>query len=581
MTGRDEVHSWFGPTLLDMAPEPDRDTSPETQRLWRGFMTARATLGLMLVLVHGALYVLALVDQGLLLFMCGCYAALTVATRVWLPPQRLRRSFDGPWLAVIGVDVAFFAMLQVLHGSSINYTPLFVLPLLLASVLGSLLLAMGTAAGVTLLLLLNGLRLSLQAHDNMAPLFIQIALTGAGSFALVYLSHQLAARLASQERQTRRSQTAARIQQQVNDLVIESLHDGVLVVDGQGTVHAANPAARLMLQGEPPTPLAVPFLLTQASAWQPLLALARHSFASAQAQQADINIQQPGQGSRHIRARTQLTGVRPQTVAPLCVVFLQDQREIEARIRTDKLASMGRLSAAVAHEIRNPLAAISQANALLDEELTTPSQRQLTALVQQNARRLARIVDDILDIARAKGRGLAHAGETLALEPSVRRICQDWELSQPNRPALQLDLNAPDALVDFQQDHLRRVLVNLLDNAHRHASGRAGSIQVITQRLAARQSSLAIWSDGAPLEASVQQHLFEPFFSSESRSSGLGLYISRELCERHGATLSYQRTERMAHGHWCPGNEFALHLRPPPALHPTPANTASPPEPRP
>src|SRR5574343_388505 len=160
MTGRDEVNSWFGPTLLDMAPEPDRDTSPETRRLWRGFMTARATLGLMLVLVHGALYALALVDQGWLLFMCGCYAALTVATRIWLPPQRLHRSFDGPWLAVIGVDVAFFAMLQVRHGSSINYTPLFVLPLLLASVLGSLLLAMGTAAGVTLLLLLNGLRLS-------------------------------------------------------------------------------------------------------------------------------------------------------------------------------------------------------------------------------------------------------------------------------------------------------------------------------------------------------------------------------------------------------------------------------------
>lgn len=581
MATTDEVNSWFGPTLLDMAPEPDSDTSPETQRLWRGFMAARTTLGLVLVLVHGALYALELVDQAWLLAVCCAYAALTMATRVGLRPQRLRRSFDGPWVAVIGIDVAVFALLQWLHGSSINYTPLFALPVLLASVLGSLLLAMGTAAGVTLLLLLNGLRLSMQTHDNMAPLFIQIALTGAGSFVIAYLSHQLATRLASQERQTRRSQTAARIQQQVNDLVIESLQDGVLVVDGQGTVHAANPAARLMLKSEWLSALTVPFRLTEDTAWQPLLALTQQSFAVAAQHYADINIQLPGQGARHIRARTQLTGVRQPAAGPLCVVFLQDQREIEARIRTDKLASMGRLSAAVAHEIRNPLAAISQANALLDEELTTPGQRQLTGLVHQNAQRLARIVDDILDIARVKGSSQAEAGETLALEPSVRRICRDWEQAQAGRPTLHLDLNAPNALVDFEQDHLRRVLVNLLDNAHRHASAQAGSIQVITHSLASNQTALTIWSDGEPLDASVQQHLFEPFFSSQSRSSGLGLYISRELCERHGATLSYQRTQRKAHGALCAGNAFVLHLRPPPAVRDTVRDLSLQPTPRP
>jgi two-component system sensor histidine kinase PilS (NtrC family) len=100
--------------------------------------------------------------------------------------------------------------------------------------------------------------------------------------------------------------------------------------------------------------------------------------------------------------------------------------------------------------------------------------------------------------------------------------------------------------VRFDSDHLRRVLVNLLDNALRYAGERPDSIRVST-RNANGQASLHVWSDGAPLEPSVQRHLFEPFFSSESRSSGLGLFICRELCDRHGAVMGYERAE---------GNEF-------------------------
>ena len=94
----------------------------------------------------------------------------------------------------------------------------------------------------------------------------------------------------------------------------------------------------------------------------------------------------------------------------------------------------------------------------------------------------------------------------------------------------------------FDPDHLRRLLVNLLDNALRHASHNAASIRVITQPHGPERGRLAVWSDGKPLETSVRRHLFEPFFSSESRSSGLGLYICRELCERYGAEIAYQRS---------------------------------------
>jgi two-component system sensor histidine kinase PilS (NtrC family) len=118
--------------------------------------------------------------------------------------------------------------------------------------------------------------------------------------------------------------------------------------------------------------------------------------------------------------------------------------------------------------------------------------------------------------------------------------------------------NADKAGVMFEAEHLRRLMVNLLDNALRYASPAGDAIQVATTAPASGQARLSVWSDGQPLEKTVQSHLFEPFFSSESRSSGLGLYICRELCERHGALIGYQRVVH----HGVEGNEFFILFRP-------------------
>ena len=131
---------------------------------------------------------------------------------------------------------------------------------------------------------------------------------------------------------------------------------------------------------------------------------------------------------------------------------------------------------------------------------------------------------------------------------------------------LALHLSPASPTVSFDPEHLHRVLVNLLDNARRYASRQTEAIQVISQVGADGMPLLAIWSDGPPMEPSVEQHLFEPFFSSESRSSGLGLYICRELCEGHGASIGYHRVRRMARATLMDGNEFFLTLRPASAI---------------
>jgi len=149
----------------------------------------------------------------------------------------------------------------------------------------------------------------------------------------------------------------------------------------------------------------------------------------------------------------------------------------------------------------------------------------------------------------------------LALDAHVRDFCDEWAVQHGELQRLRVSLGAGDAYVQFGREHLRRVLVNLLDNASRYASRHAGAIQVETRAVRHGPVTLLVWSDGPAMEAAVRRHLFEPFFSSESRSSGLGLYICRELCERHGATIAHERTARPQGPQTVEGNEFFVHFR--------------------
>ena len=562
MSASPDGQSWFGPNLQDASTEL-ADNPQEFERLWRGFMTARVTLGLVLLLLQTTLYALSASKGSLLILFCLAYFTATLAGRLMTSPTQLGKKFTFQWVSTFGVDVLTFAALQVAQGSSINYAPLFALPVLMASVLGSLVIAMGAAAGVTILLFAYAAWMSINVPADTASNFLQAALTGAGSFVISFLANQIATRQANVELRAERNQLAARVQKLVNELVIESLSDGVLVVDRKGTVRAANPAARRLLGADRALQVST-FDLASLTGWHGLVDQMQLSFTRRGPQQADISIHHAGQGPRRVRVRTQLTATQDSGTESLCVMFLQDQREIEARMRTEKLASMGRMSAAVAHEIRNPLAAIAQANALLDEDLTDPRQKQLTQMVGQNAKRLEKIVSDILNVARAQHQDNNEPSGPLDLNAAVLRICRDWQgqALADRSHLIGIQLSPRPIQVQFDGEHLRRILVNLLDNAKRYASGQQDAIQVCVAPSNTGQATLSVWSDGQPMDQSVERHLFEPFFSSESRSSGLGLYICRELCEGHDASISYVRTPRDMRGKSIDGNDFIVSFQP-------------------
>jgi two-component system sensor histidine kinase PilS (NtrC family) len=550
--------SWFGPAA-PWAAVIHTDDTREFSRIWQGFMTARFTLALVLLAMQVTMLAIGTAHSKALLLISLAYFASTLTTGLFGRPLFLGNSFNRHWIRLVGLDVLAFSSLQILQGNPVNYTPLFALPILLASVLGSLRLALGTAAGVTMLLLGSTLVAYLDGSADTTVSLLQAALTGVGYFAIALLANQLSSRLSSEGLRVRASQAAVNLQRQVNELVIESLPDGVLVVDRQGAVLAANPAALKLLASLPQHKGQLSNLHLEPG-WLPLLELTQQSFAQGLGQQQDVTIRHEGLGPRRIRVSTRPTNPQDLGGESLCVLFLQDQRELEARMRTEKLASMGRMSTAVAHEIRNPLAAISQANDLLEEDLGDPRHKRLTQMIGQNAQRLARIVNDILNASRAQPQDGSLTPLQIDLNETVGRVCRDWSAQNHWQHGLPCDLSAQAVLVQFEGDHLRRVLVNLLDNARRFAPVRAGSIQVQTQDLAERGATLRVWSEGPPMDRTVERHLFEPFFSSESRSSGLGLYICRELCEGHAASIAYQRSVRSVAGQAIEGNEFFVSL---------------------
>lgn len=554
------------------------DTESETGggalvRVARIYAAARAVLGLALVLAQVAAAVAGTHSPTLVTTLCVAYAGLALV--VWLLP-RLRSWAERlvqpsstvgarrwQWLSTIGVDLAFFLALHLLDRStSFNFAALLVLPVLMTGVLMPRMVALGTAALVALVLLAGAFD-SLARGDDPTLALTRTGLAGIGFFAIAVLAGELAARLTREQTAARESLELARRQAQLNRLVIQEMSDGVLVLDRSLRVRAANPAGRALLVTQGAGPMA-PFDLSGRRAWQALAQAAHEAMTSRHWPPAGREVALAFEDGhvRTLRLRVRFTpaagtdGGEPEP-DPYCVLLLEDLRTAQARLRQEKLAAMGRVSAGIAHEIRNPLAAISQANALLLEDELRPDQQRLARMVADNVRRLQRIVDDVMELAPAD----TEVPPAIDARAVVAATAVDWartaglEIGPQSRLRTELPEQPVGAL--FDADHLRRVLVNLLDNALRHASDAPGGVLL---RLAARGDAdavLQVISDGAAIPPEIERHLFEPFFSTRSRGSGLGLYICRELCERYGASIDYR--PRPGAERW--RNEFVVTMR--------------------
>jgi two-component system, NtrC family, sensor histidine kinase PilS len=578
-TGPTPLHSGWsgveqaagGPFLSRQAQRIVLQGGSTFERLYATFIGGRAALGIALLMAQLAGLVLGQrTTTGVL--VSGAYALQ--ALLVWLLPRWRRHGQPrlqltrGQWIATLGVDLVAFALLHAFEpAGTLNYAALLVMPALIGGVLTQRLAALATTAVASLMLLAVAFRSGTATGDwtgSMAP----AGLTGIGLFVITFLAGELSGRLFSEEQAARSSLELARQQVQLNRLVIEEMSDGVMVIDRRARVRAANPAARRLLAAQGLAP-AAPFQLQDEPAWSALMTQLMNAFAAGDWPRHGHDVLLPFSPTnvRTLRLRARFTRSPPTAgdsddkeganAESLCVVFLDDLRNVQARSRQEKLAAMGRVSAGIAHEIRNPLAAIAQANALLQEEAVGAEQQMLTAMVADNVLRLTRIVDDVMEVAP----GIDPEPRPIDLGGEVGRIVADWartnNLMLGNGSRLLVELPAETLPVGFDADHLRRVLVNLLDNARRYAGTQPGAIALTARAASPELARVSVASDGEPIAADIEPFLFEPFFSTRSRGTGLGLYICRELCERYGGSIDYWQHPAEARHR----NEFVVTLR--------------------
>jgi two-component system sensor histidine kinase PilS (NtrC family) len=226
------------------------------------------------------------------------------------------------------------------------------------------------------------------------------------------------------------------------------------------------------------------------------------------------------------------------------VVFLEDLSRIQAEARQLKLAALGRLTANIAHEVRNPLGAISHAAQLLQEEPgVSDTTARLITIINENSRRLDKMVNDVLRLNRGER---AHR-ERFRLDEFLRGFVEQFSQIEKLDPAIFAIELAAEPEVLFDRSHLNQVMWNLCRNALRHCRRATASIRIqVSMERAGSIVRLDVVDDGPGVSPATRAQLFEPFFTTAVGGTGLGLYIAREVCEANGATLDHVETARGA-----------------------------------
>ncbi len=355
--------------------------------------------------------------------------------------------------------------------------------------------------------------------------FLQPGLLSIGYFATAGITSQLAQRVVANETLARQRGSALQSQQRVNQLVLADMQDGVLVLDREGRVAQANPQGARLLGIERLAGADFGALLPEAAARWSAWRLDAGQSGIAAPGVFDVSTR-----GRELRVRFIDAG----TEEEFTVAFIEDMTRLREQAQQLKLAALGRLTANIAHEIRNPLSAISHAAELLDEGQRKVDQVRLTRIIRDNTLRLDRLVSDVLQLNR---RDRVEA-ERIHLNVWLNGFLEEFASNEsvvPERLVLEV---ASDAWVRFDRGHLHQVLWNLLRNAVRHATSGAGSVRFVV-RVLTNQVELNVTDDGLGVSKSNQGQLFEPFFTTYSAGTGLGLYLARELCAANGATLEY------------------------------------------
>ncbi len=317
---------------------------------------------------------------------------------------------------------------------------------------------------------------------------------------------------------------------QLNQSILDRLESGILVVEGSGVIRHMNQTAWDML-GQPGNWRSKPV-----QQFAPELShYFQHWLHKVSPRVAHFDIRH--QGTTELRARFSQLGTQARRAT---MINLEDTTEQREKVQSVKLASLGQLTASIAHEIRNPLGAISHAAQLLGESPNLDkADTRLLQIIQSNARRMNLTIESVLNLSRKR----APNREQLALKLWLHEFRKDFILqNQLREEQISLFIEPADTVVEFDPAHLHQIVWNLCRNALKYAHDDPKRLQLDIQGgnpTHTRDIMLNIIDNGRGMTEEQRQRLFEPFFTTSTQGTGLGLFMSRELALSNGASLEY------------------------------------------
>ncbi len=461
-----------------------------------------------------------------LLYLLACAgSAFAIAAR--------RPAFTTQVYLTVLIDILFITLVMHASGGVRSGVGM----LMVVTVAGGSILLAGQAAlrlaAVATLAMLGETVVFQLTNPLESAAYTHAGLLGATFFATAMLAHALAKRTRASEKLARQRGIDLANMKQLAQYVIQRMQTGVVVLDRDDRVRLLNESARQLLNVEP------------AGERQPLASLCPQLDDQLQQWKADHDYH-----GQPFRATAGVVELRPR-FADLgqeagTLIFLEDTTALAQHAQQLKLASLGRLAGSIAHEIRNPLGAISHAGQLLAESPNLDAtDLRLTEIIRTNAQRMNNIIENVLQL----GRRQQSVPETIELKPWLESFIEEFRRSEQlteENSEIEIDVEPDDIEVLFDPDQLRQVLWNLCHNAIHHSREHSRrNILILRARLngSGPIAHLEVIDHGPGIPAEVADQIFEPFFTTDSQGTGLGLYIAKELTECNHAHLTYAPAE--------------------------------------
>ncbi|RLU00884.1 two-component system sensor histidine kinase NtrB [Ketobacter sp.] len=430
---------------------------------------------------------------------------------------------------VITIDIISIALLEYANGeSNSNLTILLIVSVAAGGILVEGILATFFAAVATLAILykqiLNGVLHGTFKQED----FLQTAIIGIACFATSILAQQISRRLRESAALAGRQAEDLANLEELNHLIIQRMRTGIVVVNQDNDILLINDACWKM------------FGMPSMSKHQSL-----ENFSPQLAEQLEAWRQDPYKRPKPFRPH--VTGPEVQSNFTLMeaaeqaniLIFIDDNSRMAQQAQQLKLASLGGLTASIAHEIRNPLGAISHAAQLLQEstELNKGDAR-LCEIIHQHTIRANKVIENVLQLSRRK----QVEPELLNMHDWLKNFIQDFQSNQDQQCKIKFVSKKKDLQFRIDPSQIQQVLTNLFQNGIRYSEQNTGqrTLTVVADlNIQSEQPTLDIIDQGPGVPADQQDKIFEPFYTSEKSGTGLGLYIARELCEANQARLDY------------------------------------------